>query len=104
VRDTVDQRLIADVQNGTGFIIDSESQVGGYPTLAAGTPPTDTDGDGMPDAWETERGLNPNVNDSAADRDGDGYTNIEEYVNGIVAPPAPPPAPAPSPVTSTCGA
>jgi pectate lyase len=84
VRDAVDTRVVNEVQNGTGRIIDSPSQVGGYPTYAAGTPPVDTDLDGMPDAWESARGLNPaSAADATTDRDGDGYTNIEEYVNSL---------------------
>jgi len=39
----------------------------------------DTDGDGMPDFWEIDNGLNPNVNDALNDNDGDGLTNIQEY-------------------------
>ncbi len=39
----------------------------------------DNDADTMADDWETENGLNPLINDSAADPDGDGYTNFEEY-------------------------
>jgi hypothetical protein len=42
----------------------------------------DTDQDGMPDAWESARGLNPLVADANADPDGDGRTNIEEYNAG----------------------
>jgi len=83
VRDAVDTRIVDDVRNETGGFINTPSDVGGWPTLSGGSPPTDTDGDGMPDSWETPRGLNPNSNDSAGDRDGDGYTNIEEYINGI---------------------
>lgn len=64
-RDAVDQRVINDVKNGTGAfgangIIDTPNQVGGYPTLAGGTAPVDSDKDGMPDTWETANGLNPN--------------------------------------------
>jgi len=42
---------------------------------------TDSDQDGMPDGWENSRGLNPNVADDSGDDDGDGYTNIEEYLH-----------------------
>ena len=43
-----------------------------------------TDGDGMPDDWETANGLNPNdPSDANGDCTGDGYTNIEKYINGI---------------------
>ncbi len=39
----------------------------------------------MPDEWEDENGLDPDSDDSAGDQDGDGYTNIEEYANALVA-------------------
>ncbi|NJL59627.1 MAG: hypothetical protein HC887_08265 [Desulfobacteraceae bacterium] len=39
----------------------------------------DTDGDGVPDLWETAHGLNPNVSDAGNDDDGDGLTNLQEY-------------------------
>ncbi len=42
----------------------------------------DDDGDGMPDIWESGRGLNPLVNDASGDLDGDGYTNYQEYLAG----------------------
>jgi len=42
----------------------------------------DSDGDGMPDAWETTYGLNPNANDASGDLDGDGVSNYAEYLSG----------------------
>ena len=85
-RDPVDQRIINDVKNGTGRIIDDEDQVGGWPVLSSDAAPIDSDHDGMPDEWEIARGLSPNdSSDNAADRDSDGYTNVEEYLNYLVA-------------------
>jgi pectate lyase len=85
--DAVDRRIVADVKQRTGRIIDDPAQVGGWPKLAAGTPQRDADDDGMPDAWETDHGLDPARADGAGDRDGDGYTNVEEYLDGLL--PAP---------------
>jgi hypothetical protein len=83
-RDAVDERVINDVKNGTGRIIDNPSQVGGWPNLAKGTPPDDKDKDGMPDVWEKQNGFNPNnADDRNGDADRDGYTNLEEYLNSI---------------------
>lgn len=43
---------------------------------------TDTDSDGIPDYWETANGFNPNdPADATQDSDGDGLTNLAEYVN-----------------------
>lgn len=91
VRDAVDQRIVTETTNGTASvvgatsgkagIIDLPSEVGGWPTYSAGTAPTDTDNDGMPDSWETSNGTNASVADNNADPDGDGYTNLEEYLN-----------------------
>jgi len=58
-QDAHDVRVINDVKNGTGKIINHPNDVGGYLTIATGTACTDTDHDGMPDAWETLHGLNP---------------------------------------------
>ncbi|MCF7803319.1 MAG: T9SS type A sorting domain-containing protein [Candidatus Marinimicrobia bacterium] len=81
-RDRVDADIVSQFRNGTGEIIDKVSDAGGYPDYQSATPPPDEDGDGMADSWETENGLNPSDgSDGAADRDGDGYTNVEEYLN-----------------------
>ena len=64
-------------------IITDPAQMGGYPEYK-GEPRVDTDGDGMPDEWEIANGLNPNdPSDANGDCTGDGYTNIEKYINGI---------------------
>jgi hypothetical protein len=64
-----------------GFITDP-SEVGGYPNYE-GKPYIDTDGDGLPDKWETKHSLDPkNPADATGDLNGDGYTNIEEFING----------------------
>jgi hypothetical protein len=84
VRDSVDERIVNDVINGTGHIIDDEDEVGGWPTLNSLPAPTDSDHDGMPDAWELAVCLDPNnAADRNGDRDSDGYTNIEEYINWL---------------------
>lgn len=83
-RDAVDIRIVNDVKNGTGKIIDDEQQVGGWPELKSTKPPQDSDKDGMPDDWEKQYGLDPtNPADGYADVDADGYTNLEEYLNNI---------------------
>ncbi len=89
-RDDADRRAVSDCRNKTGAIIDSQWEVGGWPRYKMARPPRDTDHDGMPDDWETAHKLNPrDASDAAADRDGDGYTNIEEYLNWLAAPATP---------------
>ena len=85
-RITMDQTRIDQYTNNTGpsSIPINETDAGGFPTMTGGTACTDTDSDGMPDAWEPARGLNPTSSaDAATDRDADGYTNIEEFIYGI---------------------
>ncbi|MDB5269434.1 MAG: Por secretion system C-terminal sorting protein [Hymenobacter sp.] len=95
VRDALDQRIINDVQTRGGAVIDVQggfphgtpiaTSQGAWPVLSCGPAPADSDHDGMTDAYETANGLNPN---SAADRQtiaANGYTNLENYLNGLVA-------------------
>lgn len=86
-RDAVDRRVIDDVRHRRGRLIDSQREVGGWPTLASEPPPRDSDLDGMPDDWETRQGLNPS---DPSDRNlpaAEGFTQLENYLNGLVAPP-----------------
>jgi len=81
-RDIVDQRIVEQVRNGTGKIINSQIEVGAWPEYKNGPAPKDTDSDGMPDEWEIRYGFNPNdPADANLDKDGEGYTNIEEFLN-----------------------
>lgn len=83
-RDAVDARVVAEVEKGTGAVIDSPSQVGGYPRLANATAPVDSDHDGIPDDWERARGLEPqNPADGNGYADQDGYTNLEKYLHSL---------------------
>ena len=52
--------------------------------VAGGRAPADTDLDGMPDYWEIAAGLDPNIADHNGDADGNGYTNLEDYLNSLV--------------------
>ncbi len=65
-------------------IITDIRQMGGFPEYKKYKTWKDSDGDGMPDEWEIANGLNPNdPSDANLDCNGDGYTNIEKYINGI---------------------
>ncbi len=84
-RDSVDERILSEVRAGGGSIIDTPSQAGGYPALDRGLPPGDGDHDGMSDEWEVDHGLDPaDPSDGNLDRDGDGYTNIEEFLFSLL--------------------
>ncbi|HEU4515293.1 MAG TPA: hypothetical protein VFR87_19450 [Nocardioidaceae bacterium] len=80
-RDAVDVRLVREVREGAGSIIDHPSEVGGWPILASGKPYADPDKDGMASAWERRHGTKPRRADASGDVDGDGWTNIEEFAN-----------------------
>ncbi len=86
-RDAVDRRIVEIVRTGKptygNGIITDPNQVGGWPEYKSAPAPADGDSDGMPDQWETAHGLNPkDASDAAGDADKDGYTNVEEYING----------------------
>lgn len=84
-RDPVDRRVIRSVRLCMGVKIDRPEQVGGYPEMHSAPAPSDTDHDGMPDDWEIAQGFDPRDSaDGAADADGDGYTNLEEYLQYLV--------------------
>ena len=104
--DLVDRRVIKDYKNGEGTKLMNVDSVGGWPVylgdnryryvsekefiknlkkykLNGGTPYEDSDRDGMSDVWEDKYGFNKNdKSDAIGDRDGDGYDNLEEFLNG----------------------
>ncbi|MBI3209703.1 MAG: hypothetical protein HYZ37_12495 [Candidatus Solibacter usitatus] len=84
-RDLVDWRIVRDIRNGTGAVLNDETDLtpaARWPNYRSLPPPKDSDGDGIPDDWEDQFGLDKtNPADANADPDGDGYTNIEEYLN-----------------------
>jgi pectate lyase len=61
--------------------MDDASAVGGWPVYTGGEAPADTDGDGMPDEWEKRNGLNPADGADGNVIAGNGYTNLENYLN-----------------------
>jgi pectate lyase len=81
-RDAVDTRIIDQIRTGRGKLIDSQEQVGGWPRLQTATAPMDHDNDGMPDTWEKRFHLDASVSGRAVDTDRDGYTDLEEFLNG----------------------
>lgn len=84
-RDSHDLRIIEQLASlGTkGAFIANEQDVGGIGTLSGADAPADSDGDGMPDEWEKANGTDPDKADANGDADGNGYTNIEDYVNSL---------------------
>ncbi|MEL7600721.1 MAG: fimbrillin family protein [Proteiniphilum sp.] len=97
-RDAVDKRAVNDTRNGTATcmnggngsingLIDTQAAVGGWPTYKSERPRKDSDGDGIPDAWEDAFGLDKN-----SDADGNTktldprgrYTNLEIYLHYLI--------------------
>ena len=102
-RDALDQAMADDARHGTTTytgsgckrgIINSQDDLrpatagddwSAWPTLQTLDAPIDTDGDGMPDEWETTQGLNPNDSSDGRQASPDGYTWLENYLNNLVA-------------------
>lgn len=82
-RDAVDARLVGHVRSRGGRLINSQSEVGGWPELKSTPPPADADHDGLPDGWETAHGLDPQNPADAAAPAASGYSNLEEYLNRL---------------------
>lgn len=94
-RDTLDERIINDVKNRTGSLIDVqggyphgtayEMTVNAWPNLKSIPALADNDKDGIPDDWEVKHGLNPaDASDASKISSDKFYTNIEVYINSIV--------------------
>ena len=87
-RDTVDERILHDTKNGTSSfkngIIDSQSDVGGWPMLKPDQAITDSDGDGIPDSWEKNHNLDHLIKNGNLKTLSSDYTNIEMYANALV--------------------
>ncbi|WP_282027355.1 pectate lyase family protein [Ruegeria faecimaris] len=89
--DSLDAMVIENVRGCDGHRINDPGEVGGWPDLPIVHAAVDTDRDGMSDTWETGRtGLDPNdPSDVWADRDGDGWSNLEEYLSHLAGDPMP---------------
>ena len=96
--DEHDRRVIEEVRTRTAEfkgsttglpgIPDSQEDVGGWDEYPVERRPKnwDTDHDGLPNEWEVRTGLDPDsARDGNADPDGDGYTNLEDYLNWLAS-------------------
>lgn len=95
-RDAYDEIVVREVADGTSAfgtngIINSQEEIiysdgtRGWPALKSAPPQPDTDGDGIPDAWELSHGLDPDNRADGQHVSASGYTNLEEYINSIVS-------------------
>ncbi|WP_170575903.1 right-handed parallel beta-helix repeat-containing protein, partial [Ruegeria atlantica] len=82
--DSIDARVIQSVIDGNGSIIDSPSEVGGYDSVPNTPAPSDRDNDGVPDSYEEFVGSDPDLFDAHGDVNGNGISNIEDYINGLI--------------------
>ena len=80
-RDNFDGRIVSDVRNGTGAII-QEPGVIPAPNVTGKAYP-DVDRDGMDDRWEATHGMNPRVFDAWGDANGDGVLNLDAWLDEL---------------------
>ena len=93
-RDVVDSRIVMETRIGTATygasygtgtgIIDTPSDVGGWPVLNSEPAPVDTDHDGIPNEWEIANGLDTNNINDGKEIAPNGYSNVENYINSLV--------------------
>ncbi len=92
--DTLDLRVLETLADGTGSVggpAECQLHACATPAPVTGSPAVDSDRDGLPDAWETSHGLNPwDETDANADDDGNGYTELEEYLEALAVAPVVP--------------
>lgn len=94
-RDAVDRRVVEQIHRGSGIMPNCvaaddipgaegerrcELNVGGWPVMRSGSAGVDTDRDGLPDDWELRVNLDPAKPDSQLDSNGDGYSNLEDWL------------------------
>ena len=104
-RDWVDEQMVNDTKTGSATATGSGNSCGvinsqddnkpagaatdwsAWPNLVtdASINVTDTDGDGIPDYWEDANGLDKNNAEDGKTKDAEGYTNLERYMNSLVA-------------------
>ena len=102
-RDAIDERLTNECKNGTYTFKGASANKGGlidkltdlkpadagedwspWPELKSTEAPVDSDGDGIPDEWEKAHGLDPNNAKDGNNRNEEGYTMLEVYLNSLV--------------------
>lgn len=88
-RDSVDKLLIEDLTSlgKSGKTIRDPAEMGGFGEITGGSAPLDSDGDGIPDAWEVAHGFDPKRADSKVVTSS-GYTRLEEYLNSLAESPS----------------
>ena len=89
-RDPMDQRIMGAVEQqqfsalGYDQPIANDAFMLNFDPNTPPTPPLDSDGDGMPDEWESQHGLDPLVQDhNGNELSSVGYTNLEVYLNEL---------------------